>query len=337
MEIKENYSLKQYNTFGIDAKCRYFVEADSEEELLEFVKRYEWAPQEMLVLGGGSNFLFTDDFEGTVIYPAMKGMEVVDEDTDAVYVRVGAGEEWDDFVAWTVEHGYGGVENLSLIPGHVGASPVQNVGAYGVEAGEVIRRVEAIDWSEAKRVMIEAEECRFAYRDSIFKGEWKNRFVITRVIFRLTKRPQFRLDYGSVRAELEKEEGEITLQRVREAIIRIRRAKLPDVQEWPSAGSFFKNPVVMCSVAEDLLRRYPELPVYTIDDERRKLAAGWMIEQCGWKGKTLGKAGVYEKQALVLVNRGGADGTDISRLANEIRKSVFLKFGVWIEPEVYVV
>lgn len=337
MEIRKNYSLKEYNTFGIDVKCRYFVETDSLEELLEFVAKQEWAQQETLVLGGGSNFLFTDDFEGVVIYPTMKGMKVVEEYDDDVYVCVGAGEEWDDFVAWAVEHGYGGVENLSLIPGHVGAAPVQNVGAYGVEAGEVICLVEAIDRKEAKRVVMATEDCQFAYRDSIFKREWKNRFIITRVIFQLTKRPEFRLDYGSVRAELEKEKGEITLQRVREAIIRIRRTKLPDVQEWPSAGSFFKNPVVGRSVAEELLSRYPEMPVYPVDDERRKLAAGWMIEQCGWKGKTLGKAGVYEKQALVLINRGGADGTDISRLANEIRKSVFLKFGVWIEPEVYVV
>lgn len=337
MEIKENYSLKQHNTFGIDVKCRYFVEADKEDELLEFVKRYEWAPREMLVLGGGSNFLFTDDFQGTIVYPAMKGIEVVSEDAEVVYVRVGAGEEWDDFVAWTVEHGYGGVENLSLIPGHVGASPVQNVGAYGVEAGDVISQVEAIDWSDAKQVVIQAEECRFAYRDSIFKGEWKNRFVITRVIFRLTKQPQFRLDYGSIRTELEKMGGAINLQRVREAIIRIRREKLPDVKEWPSAGSFFKNPVVTRQMADYLLEQHPGMPVYVVDDEQRKLAAGWMIEQCGWKGKTLGNAGVYDKQALVLINRGGADGTDILRLANEIRKSVFLKFGIWINPEVYVI
>lgn len=337
MEIKKNYSLKAYNTFDIDVKCRYFVEADEENKLLEFVRDYEWDPHEILILGGGSNFLFTGDFEGTVFYPAMKGIEQVGEDEHSVWVRVGAGEVWDDFVAWAVAHRLGGVENLSLIPGHVGASPVQNVGAYGVEAGDTIERVEAIDLVKAERVTIEAADCHFAYRDSIFKREWKNQFIVTRVIFRLDKKPEFRLAYGSVKQELEKIGGEITLEKVRQAIILIRNAKLPDVGSVPNAGSFFKNPVVKREKVERLLQQYPEMPVYPVDEEYRKLAAGWMIEQCGWKGKALGRAAVYEKQALVLINRGGADGTDISYLANEIKKSVFMKFGIWIEPEVYVI
>lgn len=337
MEVEENYSLKEYNTFGIDVKCRYWVEADREDELLDFVSSYEWNPYEILILGGGSNFLFTEDFEGTVFYPSMKGMEIVDEDEESVFVRVGAGEEWDDFVAWAVGHGYGGVENLSLIPGHVGASPVQNVGAYGMEAGDTIYSVEAIDLGKARQVSIAAADCQFAYRDSIFKRGWRNQFVITRVVFRLSKVPQFRLDYGSVKSELEKLGGEISLKNVRSAVIHIRNEKLPDVKVLPNAGSFFKNPLVDRSIAENLLSQYPNLPVYTVDEEKSKLAAGWMIEQCGWKGKTLGCAGVYDKQALVLVNRGGADGTEVSRLANEIKKSVFMKFGVWIEPEVYVI
>lgn len=337
MEIKENYSLKAYNTFGIDVRCKYFVESDNEEELLEFVASYEWNPHEILVLGAGSNFLFTEDFDGTVFYPSMRGMEIIDEDQTSVCVRVGAGEVMDDLVAWAVEHGYGGVENLSLIPGHVGAAPVQNVGAYGMEAGETICRVEAIDLDKAQIVEIDAAECRFAYRDSVFKHEWKNRFIITRVLFRLSKTPAFRLDYGNVRKELDKLGGEITLENIRKAIINIRNEKLPDVGILPNAGSFFKNPMVTRQVAENLLKQYPELPVYIIDEDSRKLAAGWMIEQCGWKGRSLGNAAVYDKQALVLVNRGGADGTEISRLANEIKKSVFMKFGVWIEPEVYVI
>lgn len=336
MEIKEDFSLKEYNTFGIDVKCKYFVEADLEPELLEFISAYEWEPHEILILGGGSNFLFTEDFDGTVFYPSMTGIEVVEEDETSVWVRVGAGEEWDHFVAWTVEQGWGGVENLSLIPGHVGASPVQNVGAYGMEAGDTICRVEAIRLSEAKLVTIEAAECHFAYRDSIFKREWKNQYLITRVVFRLSKHPQFRLDYGSVRNELEKLGGECSLKNIRQAIINIRNEKLPDVKIWPNAGSFFKNPMVAREVAENLLQQYPGLPVYHVDDEYCKLAAGWMIEQCGWKGKELGQAGVHDKQALVLINRGGADGTGISRLANEIKKSVFMKFRVWIEPEVYI-
>ncbi len=334
MKIKENYSLKDYNTFAIAVKCKYFAEAATEEELLDFVRTYEWNPEEILILGGGSNFLFTEDFEGTVFYPAMKGIEIIEEDEDFVYVRVGAGEVWDEWVAWAVEHGYGGVENLSLIPGHVGAAPVQNVGAYGMEAGDTIYRVEAI---RLELVRIDATDCQFAYRDSIFKRLWKNQYLIARVIFRLTKKPEFRLEYGSIRNELDQLGGEISLKNIRRAIIRIRQEKLPDVAVLPNAGSFFKNPVVSGEMAEKLLLQYPELPVYQVDDERRKLAAGWMIEQCGWKGRSLGKAGVHKKQALVLVNEGGADGTEVACLANEIKKSVFLKFGVWLEPEVYIV
>jgi len=337
MEIKENYSLKDYNTFGIDVRCKCFVTAEEEGEWLEFVRTCAWNPQTLLILGGGSNFLFTEDFAGTVFYPAMKGIEVIREDEESVDVRVGAGEVWDDWVAWAVERGFGGVENLSLIPGHVGASPVQNVGAYGMEAGDTIYQVEAIRLDQAQQVKIKAADCQFAYRDSIFKRAWKNQYLITRVIFRLAKKPVFRLEYGSIRSELEKSGGEVSLKNIRQAIIRIREEKLPDVKVWPNAGSFFKNPVVSREIADRLLQQYPELPVYIIDEEKRKLAAGWMIEKCGWKGKSLGKAGVHDKQALVLVNRGGADGTGITRLANEIKKSVFIKFGVWIEPEVYVV
>lgn len=336
MEVRENYSLKNYNTFGIDVKCRYFVESDTESEFLEFVSSYELKPEEIMVLGEGSNFLFTDDFDGTVFYPTMKGMEIVEENDEHVWVKVGAGEVWDDFVAWAVERGYGGVENLSFIPGHVGAAPVQNVGAYGMEAGDTIERVEAIQIEKARKETISAADCRFAYRDSIFKGEWKNRYIVTYVVFRLTKVPEFRLNYGSVHEELQKL-GEVSLKNIRRAIIQIRQAKLPDVKELPNAGSFFKNPVVSREQAGRLKERYPELPVYPVDEDRVKLAAGWLIEQCGWKGKDLGKAGVYEKQALILVNRAGASGVEVARLANEVKKSVFMTFGVWIEPEVYVI
>lgn len=336
MEVRENYSLKNYNTFGIDVKCRYFVESDTESEFLEFVSSYELKPEEIMVLGEGSNFLFTDDFDGTVFYPTIKGMEIVEENDEHVWVRIGAGELWDDFVAWAVEQGYGGVENLSFIPGHVGAAPVQNVGAYGMEAGDTIERVEAIQIEEARKDVIDAADCRFAYRDSIFKGEWKNKYIITYVVFRLTKVPEFRLNYGSVQEELQKL-GAVNLKNIRQAIIHIRQAKLPDVKELPNAGSFFKNPVVPREQAEQLKKKYPELPVYPVDEERVKLAAGWLIEQCGWKGKDLGKAGVYEKQALILVNRAEASGVEVAHLANEVKKSVFMTFGVWIEPEVYVI
>lgn len=337
MEIKENYHLKAHNTFGIDVCCRYFVESDREEDFLDFLSSYELDPHEYLILGGGSNFLFTEDFPGTVFYPVMQGIELLSEDADTVRVRVGAGVVWDDFVLWCVGHGYGGVENLSLIPGHVGAAPVQNVGAYGMEAGETIEEVEAIDIKQACRVVLKADVCRFAYRDSIFKREWKNKYLVTRVVFRLSKKPLFRLDYGSIRSEMEKQGGEVSLHSIRQAIIRIRQSKLPDVKVLPNAGSFFKNPLVPSRIAESLQGQYLSMPVYEVDDEHKKLAAGWLIEQCGWKGRVVGNAGVHEKQALVLVNRGGADGAEIARLANEIKKSVFVKFGVWIEPEVYVI
>lgn len=335
MEVRENYSLKNYNTFAIDVKCRYFIESDNEAELLDFVSSYDLKPEEVMILGEGSNFLFTEDLHCTVFYPVIKGIEKIGEDARHVFIRVGAGEVWDDFVAWTVARGYGGVENLSAIPGHVGASPVQNVGAYGMEAGDTIERVEAINIETGGKETIQAADCHFSYRNSIFKQEWKNRYIITFVTFRLAKTPEFRLDYGSVNEEIQKMGG-VNLVNIREAIVRIREGKLPDMKTLPSAGSFFKNPVVSCQQAAQLQAQFPGMPVYPLDEQCVKLAAGWLIEQCGWKGKTLGKAGVYEKQALILVNRGGASGIEIAHLANEIKKSVFMTFGVWIEPEVYV-
>ncbi len=336
IEIRENFCLREYNTFDIDVTCKYFVTSDQESELLEFVKSYELDPEEVLFLGGGSNFLFTENFDGVVFYPVMQGCEIVEEDGKYVHVRVGSGVVWDDFVAWAVEHGYGGIENLSLIPGHVGATPVQNVGAYGVEAGESITRVEALDIVKGEKVTIDAATCRFSYRDSIFKHEWRNRFLVTYVTFRLSKLPEFKLHYGSVKDEVARL-GEVSLKTIRQAIIRIREAKLPDVKVLPNAGSFFKNPLVARPVADTLLEQYPALPVYPVDDEHVKLAAGWLIEAAGWKGKVVGNAGVHQKQALVLVNTGGATGIEIAHLANEIKKSVFLQFGVWLEPEVNVI
>lgn len=336
MEVRESFSLKKFNTFDIEVACKYFVECERDEELLEFVRSYELNPEEVLILGGGSNFLFTEDFDGVVFYPTMQGCEVVGEDGDDVYVRVGSGVVWDDFVAWAVEHGYGGVENLSLVPGHVGATPVQNIGAYGMEVGESIVSVEAVDIVKGEKVTIDAVTCRFSYRDSIFKHEWKNRFVVTYVTFRLSKRPVFRLHYGSVHDEVIRL-GEISLKTIRQAIIRIREAKLPDVKVLPNAGSFFKNPLVERAFADSLIEKYPSLPVYPVDEDHVKLAAGWLIEFAGWKGKVIGHAGVHEKQALVLVNTGGATGIEIAHLANEIKKSVFLQFGVWLEAEVNVI
>lgn len=337
MRIEENFNLRKYNTFDIDCKCKYFIESDSEADFIELTASYDLQPEKILLLGGGSNFLFTDDFDGTVIYPTIQGINVIREDEDFVWVKAGAGVVWDDFVHWAVCRGFAGVENLSLIPGHVGASPVQNVGAYGMEAADTIYEVEAVDIQAACKVTLTAGDCCFAYRDSIFKHQWKNKYIITSVVFQLKKQPEFRLDYGSIRTELAKAGGKIDLPAVRQAVIRIRQSKLPDVKDVPSAGSFFKNPVVSLHVAEEMKRIYPDLPVYPLDGEFAKLAAGWLIEQTGWKGKAVGQAGVHDRQALVLINKGNATGLEITRLANEIKKSVFLKFNVWLDPEVNVI
>lgn len=337
MKIEENYSLREYNTFAIDVRCKYFVSSDRERDFMELASTYELLPEKILILGGGSNFLFTEDFDGTVLYPRMSGIEKINEDEERVWVRVGSGETWDDFVAWTVEHGYGGVENLSLIPGHVGASPVQNVGAYGMEVKDTISDVEAIDLEHGHKVTIGAEQCEFGYRDSRFKHDWKNRFLITYVVFELYRKPEFKLEYGSIRSELEKAGGEISLKTIREAVIRIRNSKLPDVKEFPNAGSFFKNPVVLREFAGQLQKDHPGMPFYDVDETHVKLAAGWLIEQAGWKGKSVGNAAVHDKQALVLINKGNAAGVEVAQLANEIKKSVFMQFSVWIEPEVYII
>lgn len=337
MRIEKDFNLRQHNTFGLDCRCNYFIESDSAEDFLELAASYDLPPEKILLLGGGSNFLFTEDFDGTVIYPTIQGMEIVREEGEHVWVKAGAGVVWDDFVAWAVENGFAGVENLSLIPGHVGASPVQNLGAYGMEAADTIYEVEAVDIQAAAQVTLSAADCCFAYRDSIFKHQWKNKYIITAVIFRLNKKAHFRLDYGSIRAEIEQAGGEVSLQAVRQAVIRIRNTKLPDVNVFPNAGSFFKNPVVSDTVAQEMKEKYPAMPLYPLEDGTAKLAAGWLIEQAGWKGKALGQAGVHDKQALVLINKGNATGIEIVRLANEIKKSVFLKFNVWLEPEVNIV
>jgi UDP-N-acetylmuramate dehydrogenase len=334
MIIRDHENLKTRTTFGVPATCRYWVEGDDEEEILAFVSDHALGLDEVFVLGGGSNVLFTTDFPGVIFHPVMRDLVVTDESATELFVRVGAGLPWDDLVAWSVEHELYGLENLSRIPGHVGAAPVQNIGAYGMEAGERIVRVEAIDIARGERRVIDGRACRFGYRDSIFKHELKNRFIITGVTFRLSKVPCFCVDYKGVREELERL-GEPTLARVREAITRLREARLPDVKQLPNAGSFFKNPVVEASLADQLAGKYPDMPRYPFDGGV-KLAAAWLIERAGWKGRSLGEAAVHDKQALVLVNKGAASGEAIARLANEVRKAVFLHFGVWIEPEVNI-
>lgn len=334
-----NYSLLSHNTFGIDAICDRFVEFSSEEELVSLVSSLTESDEPLLILGGGSNLLLTDDYHGTVIHSAIKGISLVENECtdESVVLRVGSGEVFDDFVTYCVEHGYYGAENLSIIPGEVGASAVQNIGAYGVEAKDLIVKVEAIEIASGKKVSFTNADCQYAYRQSRFKGEWRNQYIITYVSYRLATSFVPNLDYGNIRAALE-EKGiyQPSAKDLRNIIIEIRNAKLPDPKVEGNAGSFFMNPIVSKEKYLQLAEEYPNMPHYNIDEQREKIPAGWMIDQCGWKGRTLGRAGVHSKQALVLVNRGGAKGQDIVLLCKAIQDDVYKRFGIHIEPEVNI-
>jgi UDP-N-acetylmuramate dehydrogenase len=332
---KTNYSLLHHNTFGIDAKCSRFIEIKSTEEavgILPAVSRTKY-----LILGGGSNILFTKDYDGTVVHSGIKGIET-EEHTDSVTLRCGSGENWDEFIAFCVGHNYYGAENLSLIPGDVGASAVQNIGAYGAEVKDIIESVEAVEIATGRQVTFSNEDCRYAYRHSRFKSEWKNKFFITFVSYRLSRHFSPHLNYGNIRTALSaKGIDKPTATELRDTIIEIRRKKLPDPDVQGNAGSFFMNPIVDREIYEKLALQYPNMPHYKISDTKEKIPAGWMIEQCGWKGKSLGNAGVHDKQALVLVNRGGATGNEIVRLCEYIRSDVMKKFGIEIKPEVNII
>ena len=334
MNIQHNYPLLAHNTFGMDVEASVFVEYESVTELKEILLHQLCPEGKWLHIGGGSNLLFTGDFDGMILHSAIKGFEVVSENEEEVLVRAGAGEVWDDFVAYTVEKGWYGAENLSLIPGEVGASAVQNIGAYGVEAKDLIVKVDTLEVETGKERVFGNEECGYAYRESVFKHALKGKYIVTHVTYCLSKHPSYRLDYGNVRAELEKRGCELTLENVRQTIIDIRESKLPDPKVQGNAGSFFMNPIVPRPLFEELQGKYPSMPFYEVDAERVKIPAAWMIDQCGWKGKQLGRAGVHNKQALVLVNCGGATGQEIIALSEEIQRSVFDKFGVRISPEV---
>lgn len=334
MKLFKDYSMLSHNTFGMDVKASLFVEYDSVEELMDVLRMPEVKAGSWFHIGGGSNLLFIGDYSGLILHSAIKGYEVLDENDEEVTVRVGAGENWDDFVAYSVANGWYGAENLSLIPGEVGASAVQNIGAYGVEAKDLITEIGTVEVATGKKCFFKNEECGYAYRESVFKLSLKRQHVLTKVSYRLKKTPTYRLEYGNVRSELEKSGCELTLANVRQTIIDIRKAKLPDPEVLGNAGSFFMNPIVSREHFEILRVDYPQMPHYEVDDMRVKIPAAWMIEQCGWKGKQIGRAGVHDKQALVLVNRGGATGTEIVGLAQEIQESVCDKFGIKILPEV---
>lgn len=334
--MKTNINLQPYNSFGFDAVAKQFAEINAVSDLQTLIKSGALPRQKTLILSGGNNILFQNEvFDGLVIYINTKGIEIIKEGGNEVVVRAQAGEDWPDFVRFCVGKGWHGVENLAHIPGKVGAAPVQNIGAYGMELKDSFAQCEAMDLVTGETKVFTKEECRFGYRESIFKGELKGRYVITSVDFLLKKDAPLNLEYGNIKSYLE-ENGisRPTLQQLHDAICTIRDAKLPDVKQIGSAGSFFKNPVIERAQFETLLKEYPTMPHYDEPNGKVKVPAGWLIEQAGWKGWRNEHVGVYDKQALVLVHYGGGKGQDIVQLAHRIQESVEEKFGIRISPEV---
>ncbi len=338
--MKQYINLKEFNTFGIEVFAKEFLALSSKEESIEFFKNNPLENENFLILGGGSNLLLTEDFDGLVIHNNLKGIEICEEDDNSVTLKVGAGENWHNFVLHSIELGYSGIENLSLIPGNVGASPMQNIGAYGVEVKDVITKVEAISISTGDVFYFSNKECEFDYRSSIFKTSHKNQYFISSVEFKLSKQPNFNVSYGAIKTQLEEhgiDENSLTTKAISDAVIAIRKSKLPDPSEIGNSGSFFKNPVISEVQFEQLKKKFKDMPAYQLPQGGYKLAAGWLIEKTGWKGYTEGNYGVHKKQALVLVNYGGASGLEIYDLSERILLSVQQKFGVTLEREVNII
>jgi UDP-N-acetylmuramate dehydrogenase len=331
MNIKYNYSLLSHNTFGVDVKTDEFIEFYTVEEVLTLSKTL--AQKKWLMIGQGSNLLFLNDFKGVILHSAIRKMEIIEEDNQWVDIEVGSGVIWDQFVEFCVENGWGGVENLSSIPGEVGAAAVQNIGAYGMEVQEAIEKVNAVEIATSQLREFSKENCQYGYRQSIFKNQNKGQYILTSVVFRLSKKPQFKLTYQHLEDEVRKR-GNINLQTIRETIIGIRAHKLPDFRVMGNAGSFFINPVISKKHFQHLQSEYPEIPHYYVSETEEKIPAAWLIEQCGWKGKQVGKVAVHAMQPLVIVNCGGASSIEIKQLADEIQLSVKNKFDIQLQPEV---
>ena len=334
MQQYTNYPLLQHNTFQMDVRAALYVEYNSVDELCQFLSStdFEHYRNKFIHIGAGSNLLFVGDYNGLVLHSAIHDLEVVEDTSEYQLLRVGSGYVWDDLVAYCVDHKLAGIENLSAIPGEVGASAVQNIGAYGVEVCDVIDRVEAIDLQGTPRIFTK-EECQYGYRDSIFKRELRGKYIITHVVYRLMKSPAFKLGYGDLRARVEAE-GAPTLDAVRKAVTAIRDSKLPNPKELGNAGSFFTNPVIPREQYDTLKSKFPDIPSYPIDETHVKVPAGWLIEHVGWKGRALGDAAVHDRQALVLVNKGGATGSEIMQLAHRISQDIYAQYGIRIVPEV---
>lgn len=338
MQVPENYSLRKLNTFGIEASARYFAECSTVEELRSVLADPRFTDVPKMILGGGSNLLFTQDYPGLVIHNALKGITVVTEDEDHVYVKAAAGEVWHEFVMHCIENNYAGIENLSLIPGNVGAGPMQNIGAYGVEIKDVFHELEALNIADRLLRTFNATDCKFGYRESVFKREVKDQYIITSVTFKLNKKPKFNTSYGAIETELQNMGiTEKSIKAISQAVINIRSSKLPDPKVIGNAGSFFKNPEVVRSKFDFLQSRFPDIVGYELENKNVKVAAGWLIEKCGWKGKIIGEAGVHKNQALVLVNYGNAKGNEIYALSEQVLESVKNKFGIELEREVNIV
>lgn len=335
MIIQENVSLRPFNTFGFDAIARYFVSITSISQLQELLRDPQWKSLPHWILGGGSNILLTQDVEALVMQISIKGIERIREDEQHVWLQVGAGENWHQFVLYCIENGYAGVENLSLIPGTVGAAPMQNIGAYGVEIKDVFEQLQAVEIATGQVHIFDGSACAFGYRESVFKRALKDQYIITSVTFRLQKKPTFHVTYGDIQKTLEvMQVRELSLRAVSDAVIHIRQSKLPDPVQIGNAGSFFKNPEIPRSSFEALKAQYPTLPGYPINDETVKVPAGWLIEQAGWKGYRDGSVGVHDRQALVLVHYGSGTGQQIKELAGKVQDSVEEKFGIRLSPEV---
>ncbi len=344
MMVQENINLKDKHSFHLNVSARYWAEFHNTDELRELLQDNRFDKLPVLPVGGGCNLLFIRDFPGLIIKSAINSLEVVHENEEEVLLRAGSGLDWDQFVENCVSQGRGGVENLSGIPGLTGASPIQNIGAYGVEAKDVIRSVEVFDRQTHDLLILPVEECRLSYRNSRFKQEWKDRFIVCYITCRLSKKPGYRLDYGNLKEALRLQGGlqegpeahRSNLALIRRTVLAIRSSKLPDPAVLGNAGSFFKNPELEASVFTALAERFPELPYWELPNNKVKVSAAWMIEYCGWKGKSLGRAGVYPKQALVLVNLGAARGEDIYNLYKHIAADVHKAFGINLQPEVVI-
>lgn len=337
MTILENYSLKKYNTFGIEVNSKHFVEINSEDELIDFLKNQPELKKNLFVIGGGSNILFTKDFDGTVLKYSQKGIEVLEENENYVLIKASAGEVWDDVVKFCVENNFYGIENLSLIPGSVGAAPIQNIGAYGVEFKDVFHSLECFEIESCSKNIFTKEDCLFGYRNSVFKNELKGKCVITSVTLKLSVQKNFNISYRALKDYFQKENKEyITLQKVSDAVRAIRKSKLPEPNDLGNAGSFFKNPEISNKHFLRLLEKYPDLVFHKVNEGYYKIPAGWLIEKCGFKGKRIGSVGCYKMQALVIVNYGNATGLEIKKFSEMIRDKVYKAFKINLETEVNI-